>query len=66
MKHRGMSGKLAKAPTVGKLHEGSYNDMFVPDWDKVHGMGQQLDRVKTRYANERRVPRGGKGMTKGR
>jgi len=66
MKKRGMDGRLAKAPTVGKLHEGAYKDMFVPDWDKVSGMSQQIDRVKTRYASERRVPRGGKGMTKGR
>lgn len=59
---RGISLQYAKKPRGGKLHEGSYADSFVPNWDKVHGMGQQLARVKNRYAGERQVPIGGKGL----
>lgn len=60
---RGISRLSSKKPRVGKLHEGSYEDYFVPSWDKLHGMGQQIDRVKNRYAGERQVPIGGKGLS---
>ncbi len=63
---RGIGRLSGKRPSVGKLHEGSYAENFVPSWDKLPGMGQQINRVKARYAGERQVPIGGKGLVSSR
>lgn len=63
-KDKGIFTKGSLTKTTKTLHS-TYDDAFVPGWGAYPGMGQHSQRVIDRYEESpRRVPRGGKGLTR--